>query len=192
VKKITLIVEGCSDRDFFNDYFKHHKEYGKYRFKVLTSKSDCTKGCEILEFKRMAKKIQVVLDSGCDKVFVLVDLKTDCKGQPYSCIRSLTDDYLKGLQKQKRHLPDLGKVEVLVLDRELEAWMTSAWKQSDNRSLDYKKELKKLLSLDGNVTEQGMVKRFTAIATRDKKDIDPSNNKSLNRFITKMKELHAS
>lgn len=182
--KTAVIVEGCSDKKFMDDYIKKHYD-ASLRFKTVMSKANCHTGCEILNFRSMATKISTLIeDEGRGKVFVLLDFKTECnKKLMPNCITELKTAYLAGLKKYLNSAV-LAKVEVLIVDMELEAWMVSRWAVSNNRGINYTNELKRYI---GEKEKEEAVNAFIAKAIKDKQHINPVNNHSLNRFLSKIR-----
>lgn len=168
--KLGLIVEGDSDKLFFESYFKPNI----YRNMIVTSPGK--KGaCKILNKDKIKKDVDSLLDRGCKKVFILVDLDTQCdEGNQFNCILELKEWY-----KNKIQIDKLNSAFVAVVSKELESWMLSAWENSDNKS---KEDLKKKFGSKKTLSEDDLVKRFIA----SKKAIEKTNNKSLNYFLTKL------
>jgi Domain of unknown function (DUF4276) len=182
--KTAVIVEGCSDKKFMDDYIKRHYDTS-LRFKTVISKANCHSGCEILNFRAMASKITTLIeDDDRGKVFVLLDFKTECnKKLMANCITELKTAYLIGLKKYLATTL-LSKVEILIVDRELEAWMVSKWAVSNNRSVNYSNELKKYI---GDKAKEEAINAFVAKCTKERVHINPANNQSLDRFLTKIR-----
>jgi hypothetical protein len=183
---MAVIVEGCSDRKFLDDYLKKHYDTS-LRFKTVMSKANCNGGCEILNFKTISKKIStLILDDRREKIFVLIDFKTQCNRRVTpNCITELKTMYNNGLKKALNNNALFSKVEILVVDREIEAWMVSKWSVSNNRSLNYNTELKKYV---GNKEKEEAVNAFIYKCLSDRIHVNLDNNKSLERFISKVQE----
>lgn len=182
--KTAVIVEGCSDKKFMDEYLKKHFDTS-LRFKTVMSKANCHKGCEILKYDSMSKKIETLIeDDGREKVFVLIDYKTECKGKKVpDCITELKAMYYAGLRKHLK-AEYFSKVEVVVVERELESWMVSKWESSNNRRVDYSVKLKNYV---GDKVKEEAVSAFIIKALKEKVHINPTNNTSLDRFLTKMR-----
>jgi hypothetical protein len=146
--KIGLIVEGDSDKLFFESYFKPNI----YRNIIVTSPGK--KGtCKILSKDKIKQDVNALLDRGCEKVFILVDLDTQCdKGHQFDCILELKKWYIEKIQVNK-----LSNTFVSVVSKEIESWMLSKWENSDNKS---KEDLKKKLKSKKELSEDDLVKKF--------------------------------
>lgn len=168
--KIGLIVEGDSDKLFFEKYFKPNI----YKNMIVTSSGK--KGtCKILSKEKIKKDVEALLKRGCEKVFILVDLDTQCdKGQQFTCILELKKWYIEKIQVNK-----LSNTFVSVVSKEIESWMLSAWENSDSKS---KEDLKKKFESKKQLSEDDLVKRFIS----SKKSIDKTKNKSLKYFLEKI------
>jgi hypothetical protein len=168
--KIGLIVEGDSDKLFFETYFKPKI----YKDLIVTSPGK--KGtCKILNKDKIKQDVNALLKRGCEKVFILVDLDTQCdKGEQFSCILELKRWYGNKIQIEK-----LTNVSVTIISKEIESWMLSAWESSDNKS---KEDLKKKFDAGKKLSENDLVKRFIS----SRRDIDKTKNKSLKYFLEKL------
>jgi len=168
--KVGLIVEGDSDRLFFEQYFKP-----KFKKDIFVVSSGGSKSCRILSKPSMHKDIQALFTKGCEEVYILVDLDTQCTvGKKFTCILELKEWYKKKI--------DIDKFEntlVSVVSKEIEAWMLSAWENSDNKS---KEDLKKKFESKKSLNEKAIFEKFK----NSKKDIDRANNKSLDYFFIKL------
>lgn len=170
--KIGLIVEGSSDKDFFDDYFKNRFGFTK-NMKVLPSGTDGK--CKIMEEKTIKKLINDLRDKNCGEVYILVDLDSKCKKEVYDCEVELKNDYISKMKLLKEK-----DVNVVVVSSEIEAWMMSAWKKSDKAT---KEELKRLFKLESSSKlEKQLFQKFIS----SKKDIDHKNNRSLCHFMHKL------
>ena len=169
--KVGVIVEGDSDKEFFEKYFKP-----KLKRDMLITSSGGRKSCRILNKPAMHKDIKALIAKKCEHVVVLVDLDTQCEtsGQQFTCIKKLKEWYRKKIDTDK-----FENVTVAVVSKEIEAWMLSAWETSDNKS---KEDLKKHFASKKSLNEKDLVKRFLA----SKKLIDHQNNKSLKYFLCKI------
>lgn len=168
--KIGLIVEGDSDKLFFETYFKPKI----YKDLIVTSPGK--KGtCKILNKDKIKQDVNALLNRGCQKVFILVDLDTQCdKGQQFTCILELKSWYGNKIQIEK-----LTNASVTIISKEIESWMLSAWESSDNKS---KEDLKKKFDSEKKLSEDDLVKRFIS----SQRDIDKTKNKSLKYFLDKL------
>ena len=87
--KVGLIVEGDGDKLFFEEYFKP-----KFKKDIIVISSGGKKGCRILSKPSMHKDIKALFKRGCEKVFILVDLDTQCTvGVQFTCILKLKEWY---------------------------------------------------------------------------------------------------
>lgn len=168
--KIGLIVEGDSDKLFFDTYFKPNF----YKDLIVTSPGK--KGtCKILNKDKIKQDVNALLERGCEKVFILVDLDTQCdKGQQFTCILELKSWYGSKIQIDK-----LTNTSVTIVANEIESWMLSSWENSDNKS---KEDLKKKFLSTKKISEDDLVKRFIA----SKKDLKHEHNESLCHFMKKL------
>ena len=167
--KVGLIVEGDSDKLFFEKYFKP-----KFKKDIIVISSG-GKGCRILSKPSMHKDIKALFKRGCEKVFILVDLDTQCTtGVKFTCILKLKEWYTN-----KIAIDVFENTIVSVVSKEIEAWMLSAWENSDSKS---KEDLKKKFISKKSFNEKELFKKFLT----SKKDIDYNKNKSLKYFLCKL------
>lgn len=168
--KVGLIVEGDSDKLFFESYFK------PYCYKNMIVTSPGKKGtCKILDKNKVKNDVASLIDRGCEKVFVLVDLDTQCdRGHQFNCVLKLKKWYM-----EKIGISSLTKTSVIVVSKEIESWMLSGWEISDNKS---KEDLKKKFDSKKALSEDDLVKRFIA----SKKGLNTTNNTSLKYFLDKL------
>ena len=168
--KIGLIVEGDSDKLFFEKYFKPN-----FKKNIIVTSPGRKGTCKILSKDKIKKDVNGLLARGCEKVFILVDLDTQCdKGNQFDCILELKEWYIKKIQIDK-----LNNTLVAIVSKEIESWMLSAWERSDNKS---KEDLKKRFQSKKSLTEDDIVKKFLS----SKQDVDRTNNKSLDYFFVKL------
>lgn len=168
--KIGLVVEGDSDKLFFENYFKP-----KFYREMIIISSGKKGTCKILNKDKIKKDVNSLLDRGCKKVFILVDLDTQCdKGNQFNCILELKSWYIQKIQVSK-----LDNTFVAVVSKEIESWMLSGWENSDNKS---KEDLKKKFNSKKELSEDDLVKRFIA----SKQQIDKTKNQSLKYFFEKL------
>lgn len=161
--KIGLIVEGKSDKSFFDDYFKKRFNLEK-NIHVVPSGKDNT--CKIMNERSIKIQIEALKTKGYKKVYILIDLDSKCKKDIYHCVVELKKDYIAKLK--------LTSIE------NLEAWMLSAWKQSDKKS---KEDLQQHFSIKSSKNlEEILLKKFIA----SKEDINPQKNESLRHFFKKL------
>jgi len=168
--KIGLIVEGDSDKLFFDKYFKP-----KFKRDIIVTSPGKKGTCKILSKDKIKKDVNALLARGCEKVFILVDLDTQCdKGSQFTNHLELKKWY-----KNKIQFTKLNSTSVVVVIKEIESWMLSAWERSDNKS---KEDLKKKFKFKKELTEDGLVKKF--ISTKE--EIKRDNNQSLKYFLEKL------
>ena len=173
MSKVGLIVEGDSDKLFFDKYFKP-----KF-IKNMQVRTSGTKGtCKILNEKAIESHIKALRLQGCTKIFILIDLDTQCNNTTYDCILQLKKWY-----NSKIKITNDTDVIVTVVSKELESWMLSAWEQSDNKSKEdlkrkFKLEIKNKKALD----EKAIFEKFK----NSKQHIDRTKNKSLDYFFIKL------
>ena len=162
--KIGLVVEGKTDKKFFDNYFK--KRYDLTRtMMVLPSGSGDT--CKIMNERAIKNKIQDLRDKNCDEIYILIDLDSKCKKEFYDYVSKLN------LKNQKN-------VTVVVVSSEIEAWMLSAWKKSDKKK---KEDLKREFGLKSSKNiEELLLQKFI----KAQEDVNPQNNDSLKYFCTKI------
>jgi hypothetical protein len=167
--KIGLVVESKTDKKFFDEYFK--KEFNLRNMIVLPSSTK--DNCKIMNPRAIKSKIEDLEDKNCTEIYILLDLDTKCEKEVYHCILELKNDYIK-----KMNLED--NINVIVVSKEIEAWLLSAYKNSDNKS---KEDLKKELNIkSNNRLETTLLKKFIA----SKRQINRANNKSLDYFLNKL------
>ncbi|MDT8337854.1 MAG: DUF4276 family protein [Sulfurimonas sp.] len=169
--KIGLIVEGDSDKKFFEDYFKP-----KLKKDIIVISSGGKKsGCKILNKAKVHKDIEALFKRKCEMVYVLIDLDTQCKvGQQFNCILELKKWY-----KEKIEIDKFDNTLVAIVSKEIESWMLSGWETSDNKS---KEDLSNKFQHRKKLREEDLVKKFLS----SKKDIQRSNNRSLKYFLEKL------
>lgn len=170
-RKIGFIVEGITDKKFFDDHFK--KQFPDFRgIKVIPSGTGNT--CKIQNEGKIKSKIEDLKDIGCSQIYILIDLNSKCKKEIYDCVVELKNDYV-----EKMKILD-ESVNVVVVSSEIEAWMLSSLKKSDKkRKEDLQKELK--VESSANI-EEVLLKKFISL----KKEIDYKNNESLCYFLKKL------
>jgi len=170
--KIGLIVEGKSDRDFFERYFKI-----KYDLKrnMLVKPSATAGNCKIMEKRAIKNLIEVLRKKSCTSIYILIDLDSKCKKNIYDCVVELRDDYINKLKLIKET-----DVKVIIVSSEIEAWMLSAYKKSDKKK---KEDLKKEFNIKSNSNIEGvLLQKFI----KSQKHINKDNNQSLKYFLDKL------
>ncbi len=173
MSKIGLLVEGDSDKLFFESYFKPHF------IRDLKVRTSGTKGtCKILNSKTVESHVKALRLQKCTKIFILIDLKTQCDTTTYECIKKLKDWY-----KSKIKISNDEDVIVSVVSKDIEAWMMSAWENSDNKSKsNLKRKFESELIKKKSLNEKEIFKKFNT----SKKPIKRENNKSLDYFFEKL------
>ncbi len=171
MSKIGLIVEGVSDKLFFESYFK------PTFIKNLKVRTSGTKGtCKILNERTVESHVQALRLQNCTKIVILMDLKTQCDSITHDCIKKL-----KAWYKSKIKISNDRDVVVSIVSKDIEAWMMSAWENSDNKS---KNDLKRKFESDKkkSLNEKEIFKKFSD----SKKPVKRENNKSLDYFCNKL------
>ncbi len=173
MNKIGLIVEGDSDKLFFEHYFKPNF------IRNLKVRTSGTKGtCKILNAKTVESHVKALRLQKCTKIFILIDLKTQCDSVTYECIIKLKEWY-----KSKIKISNDSDVIVTVVSKDIEAWMMSAWEKSDNKSKsDLKRKFESELQKKKSLNEKEIFNKFSSLRISIKKE----NNKSLNYFFSKL------
>ncbi|MCK9371801.1 MAG: DUF4276 family protein [Sulfuricurvum sp.] len=166
-RKIGVIVEGPTDKDFFEKHIK--KQYPSIKgIKVISSATG--RNQKIRNKIKLNSRIKDLKDkNGCNEIYILIDLDNK------SCVVTEKKDF-----DSKMGLSSQSDVTTVVVSTELEAWMMSAWQKSDNAT---KEDLKKYFGLKSNTNiEEVLLQRFLA----SKQNIDCNNNESLRYFIEKL------
>ncbi len=173
MSKIGLIVEGSSDKLFFESYFKP-----KF-MRNLKVRTSGTKGtCKILNEKTVESHVKALRLQDCTKIVILIDLKTQCDSITYDCIKKL-----KAWYKSKIKISNDLDVIVSVVSKDIEAWMMSAWENSDTKSKsDLKRKFESQSKKKKSLNEEEIFKRFSSSA----KSINREYNKSLDYFFIKI------
>ena len=170
--KIGLIVEGKTDKKFFESYFK--KQFG-FTKNMIVLPSGTGNTCKIMNERTIKGKIEDLRDKNCSEIYILLDLDSKCKKDIYHCVKELKDDYIN-----KLNLLHETDVKVIVVSSEIEAWMLSAWKKSDKKT---KEDLKKEFAIKSNSNiEEVLLQKFIKL----QEDINPENNHSLCYFLKKL------
>jgi len=169
--KVGLIVEGDSDKEFFEKYFKP-----QLKRDMLVVSSGRSKSCRILNKVAVHKDIKALMAKKCEHIFVLVDLDTKCETsqRQFTCIIKLKEWYRKKIDTDA-----FENVTVAVVSKEIEAWMLSAWENSNGK---VKKDLERKFNSKKSLSEKEMVKRFLG----SRKHIDCTKNDSLAYFMSKL------
>ena len=173
MNKIGLIVEGDSDKLFFESYFKPSF------IRDLKVRTSGTKGtCKILNAKTVESHVKALRLQKCTTIVILIDLKTQCDSITYDCIVKLRQWY-----KSKIKISNDVDVVVSVVSNDIEAWMISAWENSDNKSKsDLKRKFELELQKKKSLNEKEIFKKFSDSGQPIKRE----NNKSLDYFFVKL------
>jgi len=173
MSKIGLIVEGDSDKLFFEQYFKP-----KF-IRSLKVRTSGTKGtCKILNEKAIESHIKALRLQGFTKIFILIDLDTQCNNITYDCILKLKEWYTSKIKISKD-----ADVIVTVVSKEIESWMLSSWDKSDNKGkADLKRKFESEIKNKKSLDEKAIFEKFK----NSKIDINRKNNESLDYFFIKL------
>lgn len=173
MNKIGIIVEGESDKLFFESYFKPNF------IRDLKVRTSGTKGtCKILNAKTVESHVKALRLQSCTTIVILIDLKTQCDSTTYECIKKLKTWY-----KSKIKISNDADVVVSVVSKDIEAWMMSAWETSDSKSKsDLKRKFESESEKKKSLNEQEIFKKFSS----SKVSIKREHNKSLDYFFTKI------
>ena len=173
MNKIGLIVEGVSDKLFFDNYFKPNF------LRNLKVRTSGTKGiCKILNEKSIESHIKALRIQQCTKIFILIDLDTQCGTITYNCILKLKKWY-----ESKIKISNDPDIMIVIASQELESWMHSAWENSDNKNKrDLERLFQNLARNKKSLNEKELFSKFK----NSKKNIDRTKNKSLEYFLVKL------
>ena len=172
MSKVGLIVEGDSDKSFFDKYFKPRYNLNR-TMKVIPSGTNGR--CKIMNPKDMHKNIKSLELKGYQDIYILIDLDSVCKKEVYHCELELKNDYIT-----KMGLNNMTNVKVVVVSSEIEAWMLSALKNSNKLT---KEDLKKEYDVkSNNKLEEVLLQKFIA----SNEHISAINNVSLCYFLKKL------
>ena len=186
--KIGLIVEGDSDKAFFDNYFM--EKFGFTKRNLLVYTSGKKKGqCNITNRQKIQSHIETLIDNNCTNIFVLVDLNTQLDNQTKFSCPILLRDWYKGKVSLKKFKDKFSNLKVIVVTQEIESWLYSAWDFSDNK-------MKKDLNLLFKNIEESKKKRYTSLNEKDllkkfisyKKPLDLGKNQSLKYFMDKLEQ----
>ena len=166
-KKIGIIVEGPTDRDFFEIYLK--KQYPILRgIKVVSSATNRMQ--KIRNKTKLNNRIQDLKDkNGCNEIYVLIDLDDKL------CVVTEKEEFDNNMG-----LGTQSDVTTVVISTELESWMQSSWEKSDKKT---KEDLKQKFKIKSNKNvEENILKEFL----KRKENIKYENNHSLCFFLKKL------
>ena len=186
--KILLIVEN-SEKEFFQRYFNQFIE-DNYAIKIVAKSSGSGDKCDITNFTKISKKIELFLKTDNYKaVFIMIDLDSKCfqSKRNHNCLVELKKEYLPKYTIDK-NLKE--RFYLFVVCNEIESWFLTInknKKHTNNSSEDHKKEIKKLLNVN---SEKQIVENILAKLSKGILVLDPSKNKSLQHFIKKLQEFN--
>lgn len=170
--KIGLVVEGKTDKKFFDGYFK--KRYGFVK-NMIVLPSGTGNTCKVMNKRAIKNKIEDLRDKNCNEIYILIDLDSKCKKDVYHCVVQLKNDYVSKLK-----LNGETDVTVVVVSAEIEAWMLSAWKKSDKKT---KEDLQKEFGIKSSKhIEEVLLQKFISL----QQNIKHENNQSLCYFFQKL------
>ena len=131
--KIGLVVEGKTDKKFFDNYFKKRYDLTRTMI-VLPSGSGDT--CKIMNERAIKNKIQDLRDKNCDEIYILIDLDSKCKKEVYACVKELRDDYVSKLNLKKEFgIKSSKNIEEVLLQKFIKA--QEDINPQNNNSLQY-------------------------------------------------------
>ncbi len=186
--KIGLIVEGDSDKAFFDNYFM--EKFGFTKRNLLVYTSGKKKGnCNITKKQTIQAHIKTLIENSCTDIFVLVDLNTQLDNQTKFNCPILLRDWYKGKVNLKNFKDKFNNLKVIVIAQEIESWLYSAWDFSDNK-------MKKDLNLLFKKIEESKNKKYISLNEKDllkkfisyKKPLDLRKNQSLKYFMDKLEQ----
>jgi len=173
MSKIGLIVEGDSDKLFFDTYFKP-----KFMKNLLVRTSGKKGTCKILNEKTIQSHVKALRLQNCTKIIILIDLKTQCDSITHECLKKLKIWY-----KSKINISNDEDIVVSVISKDIEGWMLSSWGKSDNKSKsDLKRKFESESHNGKSMNEKELFKKFNS----SKQPINPNNNQSLHYFMNKL------
>ena len=172
--RVLIYVEGESEEILFNQYLKGYIK-NKYEINI-----ECQKG-DIPSFKR---KISRGLYSDYKEIFILRDLKTEKIGyQNYHCIANMKSDFTT--KKTNKFLGNIGRsYEFIVVCNEIESWILTFDKNTNNRSEKHIQEIYLKLNCNKKVP---CMKKYISKIKRDELKFDVDKNFSFKYFIDKLK-----
>jgi len=173
--KFLIYVEGESEVVLFKQYFN------KYIKDTYGIQLECQQG-DIPTFKRY---VQRGLYSDYKEIFVLRDLKTQQQGYvDYFCITNMKNDFTT--KNTKKFIGNIGRsYKFIVVCNEIESWLMTHRKQTNNRS---EKHIKELFNDFKCKKKPECVKKVVSKVKKGEINIDISKNNSLKYFIDKLVE----
>jgi hypothetical protein len=188
--KILLIVEN-SEKEFFQHYFNRFIEEN-YAVKVVAKSSGSGDKCDITNFNKISKKVELFLTKDNYKaVFIMIDLDSKCfqSERNHNCLVELKNEY-SPKYSMARSLRE--QFYLFVVCNEIESWFLTIdqnTKHTNNSNEDHKKEMMKLFNVDN---EKAIVEKMLAQLAKGKIELDFSKNTSLQHFIKKLQEFNVS
>ncbi len=170
--KVLIYVEGKSEILFFKGYLK---QYIKEKYNINL---DCQQG-DIPSFKRKVKDFY----GEYKEIFILRDLKTQKKDYiDYYCITNMKKDFT--ICKDKKFIGDIGRsYKFIVVCNEVESWLLTQWKETDNRSEKHIQELYKKLNCNDKIK---CMQKYTQQLKQGKINFNIDKNKSFKYFINEL------
>ncbi len=169
-RKIGIIVEGATDKDFFDKYLK--KKYPALKgIKVISSATNRMQ--KIRNKSKLHSRIKDLQDKNdCTEIYILIDL--DDK----QCVVTEKKEF-----EIEMNLSIIQNLTTVVASTELESWMQSAWEKSNKKT---KEDLKRRFNIksDRNL-EENILKNFL----KSRENIKPENNQSLYYFLRKIRAI---
>ncbi len=174
--KVLIYVEGASEVVFFNQYLK---KYLKENYDISI---ECQEG-DIPSFKRKVNDFY----SDYKEIFILRDLKTQKDGnQDYFCIESMKSDFTT--KNDKKFIGNIGRsYKFIVVCNEIESWVLTYKRQTDNRNESHYKELFKELKCS---KKPSCMKKYIAKLKKNQLVFDISKNKSFQYFINELQKCN--
>jgi hypothetical protein len=171
--KVLIYVEGESEEILFNQYLK------KYIKDNHSINIECQKG-DIPSFKR---KIKQGLYLDYKEIFILRDIKTQMQHNlDYPCITKMKEDFTT--LKTTKFIGNIGRsYEFIVVCNEIESWILTFKKNTNNRSEKHIQEIYTELNCNKKVP---CMKKYVTRLKRDELVFDITNNKSFKYFMDKL------
>jgi hypothetical protein len=188
--KILLIVEN-SEEEFFRRYFNKFitENYG---VKVDVESSGSGNKCDITNFKKITKAIEIYLKFDNYKaVFLMLDLDSKCfqSERNHHCLVELKQEYLPKYKIEKG-LKD--RFYLFVVCNEIESWFLTIDKKKKHTNSPHGNHKKEMMKLFNVRSEKEIVEKMLAELSRGNISLDFSKNSSLQHFIKKLQEFNAN
>jgi len=188
--KILLIVEN-SEEEFFRRYF--NKFLAKnYALKVDVESSGSGNKCDITNFKKITKAIEIYLKFDNYKaVFLMLDLDSKCfqSERNHHCLVELKQEYLPKYKIEKG-LKD--RFYLFVVCNEIESWFLTIDKKKKHTNSPHENHKKEMMKLFNVRSEKEIVEKMLAELSRGNISLDFSKNSSIQHFIKKLQEFNVS